>query len=142
MAATTATIGHTTSLSSNTAGSVATTSSWVLLSEIKNVSGPAPDVTDVEVTNLESPNFTKEFIPGLINGGEVSFDVSYFKTACATVYGLIRTSTAWKIILPDTSTWTWDGYIKHFGVEQIESETELKNSVTIKVQTKPIFTAA
>lgn len=38
---------------------------------------PAQEVDDVEVTHHGSPNGTKEFIPGLRDNGEVSFQIHY-----------------------------------------------------------------
>jgi hypothetical protein len=137
-----ASIGHTTSLAYGTSSSATSGTSITAVGEVKSFTGPSPTVTDVDVTNLESANYHKEFIPGLIDSGDLVATVSYGKAQTTSVYALLRTSKWWIVTLPDTSTWLVEGYVKGFGQEQIESEKEITNTITIKVVSKPVFTAA
>lgn len=45
---------------------------YVELLEVKEVTPPNEQVDDVEVTHYQSPNRTREYIAGLIEGGEAS----------------------------------------------------------------------
>ena len=47
------------------------------IGRIRDISGPEPSVNEVEVTSNDSPLNYKEFIPGLKDGGNVSFDMIY-----------------------------------------------------------------
>ena len=47
------------------------------IGRIRDISGPEPSVNEVEVTSNDSPLNYKEFIPGLKDGGTVSFDMVY-----------------------------------------------------------------
>lgn len=47
------------------------------IGRIRDISGPEPAVNEVEVTSNDSPLNYKEFIPGLKDGGNVSFDMVY-----------------------------------------------------------------
>ena len=50
---------------------------WLKIGRIRDISGPEPSVNEVDVTSNDSPDNTKEFIPGLKDGGQVSFDMIY-----------------------------------------------------------------
>ena len=134
-------IGHTTSLKYSDASNTTAATSFTAVSEIKSITVPSPEVTDVDVTNLESASYTKEFIAGLIDPGEVTMTLSYGKTQTAAIYARLRSTKWWTITAPDASTWLFEGYVKGFGQEQIESESEITNTCTIKVTSKPVFTA-
>ena len=51
--------------------------SFLKIGRIRDISGPEPQVNEVEVTSNDSPLNYKEFIPGLKDGGTVSFDMIY-----------------------------------------------------------------
>ena len=50
---------------------------FLKIGRIRDISGPEPQVNEVEVTSNDSPLNYKEFIPGLKDGGNVSFDMVY-----------------------------------------------------------------
>ena len=47
------------------------------IAEVRDISGPAQVAEKDEVTNQSSPNFYKEWIPTLLDGGAVTFDCVY-----------------------------------------------------------------
>lgn len=119
-----------------------TDNTFAALLEITDVSGPEIAVDDVEMTHSESPDRYKEWLPGLIDGGEVTVECNYTKENCAAVYALVGVKKYYKITLPDGgSTWKFPGYIKGFGEEE-PIDDKIQNQVTIKVGGKPVFTAA
>lgn len=75
------------------------------LAEILAVTPPNPQVEDVEVTHLKSPNRRREYVAGLIEDGEGTFEMNYIPGSPTDV--LIRAAIAdgvarsYKIALPD-----------------------------------------
>lgn len=51
--------------------------SYVSVGEIYNVTPPSAQVDQVEVTHMQSPNRRREYISGLVDGGECSFEMNY-----------------------------------------------------------------
>lgn len=95
---------------------------WVTTAEQVNVNGPSLSSDDVEVTNHDSPNSTKEYIPALLDTGEISFDGNFIPSNASQQQLLAdqvaRTVSDWRIVLPDAvllanrTKWTFEGYIK------------------------------
>lgn len=137
MAESTGYIGHGSSLSY---GSTAT-GSWTTIGMVEDIKVPEPEVDDVELTNQDSPNSYKEYIPGLIEGGQGEFDLIYNKTQQSTLYGIVGTLQYFKIGLPDSSTMIWHGYLKKLGLEAPVGDKIASNGNIIKVTSKPTFTA-
>lgn len=50
---------------------------FINVSEIKDISGPGESLDMVDSTTHTSPNATREFLPGLLDPGEVSFSIAY-----------------------------------------------------------------
>lgn len=47
------------------------------VAEVTAISLPNPQVADVEATHFASPNRTREYIPGLIDAGEITFGINF-----------------------------------------------------------------
>lgn len=108
-----------------------------------DLAGPSPEVGDIKITNNSSPNNTHEYMPGLIEPGELDFDIVYTKAQCATLYALLGDGNTyfWRETWPDGSKWEFKGYVKGFGTEGETEDGKLTNSMKIKLTTKPVFTA-
>lgn len=50
---------------------------WVDLGEVFNITPPSSTVDMIDVTHMQSPNSTREFVPGLTDPGECSFSMNY-----------------------------------------------------------------
>lgn len=84
------------------------------LGEILGVTPPNPQTHEVEATHMASPNRRREYISGLIEDGEGSFEMNYVPGS--TTDALIRGAQAsglsknYKIVLPDgAGTWEITG---------------------------------
>lgn len=84
------------------------------LGEITAVSLPNPQTAEVEATHFESPDRRREYISGLIEDGEGSFEMNYVPGSATDV--LIRAAQAdgdardYKIVVPDgTGHWAVTG---------------------------------
>lgn len=84
------------------------------LGEILSVTLPNPQVEEVEATHMDSPNRRREYISGLIEDGEGTFEMNYVPGSATDV--LIRGALAdgktrgYKIVIPDgAGTWEIEG---------------------------------
>jgi len=104
--------------------------------EVKSLAGPGGSAADIDVTDLSSTG--KEFKVGLMDEGEVSFDIHYIPGE-ATHASLrsaraARTLKSFQIVFTDTpaTTWTFSAYVKGFqtsaAVDQVVTAT-----VTLRV---------
>jgi len=128
--------GYSTTIKYGTSGGSPTT----LLGQVMDVTAPDQSVDDVEFTNNDSANGFKEYIPGLSDGGTVSFEVVYEESKNATMQTLLGAMKSWEITLPDDSTWDFEGYVNGLG-HDVPVGDLVKNSVSIKIDGKPSFSA-
>ena len=95
-------------------GDGAGTEVFTTIAEVMDISGPGLAQGTTEVTPQTAPNRARVFIPTLLDGGEVSFDINY-EPAGAThdqTTGLIKDMTDgtvrnFQTIFPDAATTTW-----------------------------------
>ena len=108
--------------------------------EITNISGPGISVDEVEITNHNSADDCKEFVPGLIDGGEFSVEGNLTSTVVTGVYNdlLARTSKSYTITFPNGMTWTFTGYPKSFETDS-PVDGKLGFSATFRVTGKPVL---
>lgn len=117
------------------------------LTGVRRISGPNVEVSSVDTTDLSSTDAAREFIPGLIDGGQVEFELYADEAVIAALYALLRTETAWDLVFPLQSgeateaQWDFDGFITSIG-EEVEEDEAIIVPITIKVTGKPAFTAA
>jgi predicted secreted protein len=78
------------------------------LSEVLSVTPPNPQTADVEATHMASANRRREYIAGLIEDGEGTFEFNYVAGSATDLLvqaaisdGVTR---SYKIVLPDGST--------------------------------------
>ena len=126
-------IGHGTTLAGATAGAIG---------QLTNIGGPNEQVDDVDVTTMASTNARREFIPGLINSGEVSADLIYDKTLYNTVQDALGgTPEVWTITLSDGTTITFSGYLKANGLAA-PMEDKITQAIAIKASGELTVTPA
>ncbi|WP_367363274.1 phage tail tube protein [Mesotoga sp.] len=108
--------------------------------EITNITGPGISVDEVEITNHSSSDDCKEFVPGLIDGGEFSVEGNLTSTVVTGVYNdlLARTSKSYTITFPNGMTWTFTGYPKSFETDS-PVDGKLGFSATFRVTGKPVL---
>ena len=115
---------------------------WVTVAEQVTVSGPSLSSDDVEVTNHDSPNSTKEYIPALMDTGEISFNGNFIPSNASQTQLLTdqvnRTVSDWRIVLPDAVTeanrtrWSFEGYIKSIDFSY-PTPTQMTINATMKL---------
>lgn len=90
---------------------------FVDLAEVIDIGDPPSDtVDDVEATHLKSPGRRKEYISGLIDGGDASFMLNWLPGSDTDdfIYALLASGETrqHRITWPNGVTWTFSGYIK------------------------------
>ncbi len=115
----------------------ASSGSYTTIGQLGDVGGPDTSVDAVDVTTHDSASAAREFIMGLIDGGEVTLDIVY-DPALATHQLLqtvlaARTNRPWRINFAGlATTCSFSGGITGLG-PSAPVEDKLMCSVTIKV---------
>lgn len=111
--------------------------SGTTLAEVTNISGPGLTLDALEMTSHDSSG-DREFIGGLMDGGEVTCEVN-FLPANATHKQVIadmkaRTVTTWSIVWSDGSSTTWSFSAFPTAFEpSAPVDGKLSASITLKV---------
>ena len=115
---------------------------FTTVEEVKEIKGPEQVLATVDVTNQSSPNFYREWIPTLIDGGTVTFPVNYNPANTEQQQALTilqsRTLTYFQLVIGSTSmAFHWAGYFTKFGgtwpvenVAAIDVEIKITGPVT------------
>jgi len=142
------TVGISTTLSGGTSSSV--------VGNIISIGGPNQTRTSVDKSTMDSTAKYKEFMPGMIDAGELTVEINYDGTAAGTADYLNATfqNTAtsnistWTITAPDAvagvssaSSWAGSGFISALG-NAIPMDDKITQSLTIKLSGKLTFTDA
>lgn len=109
---------------------------------ITSIKGPGMSGDDIDVSDMDSANGFKEFIPGLVDAGEVSLDLNWDKDDTTTLHGLWRATSTYRIQFGNatTSKWEFTGYLK--GLEnEAPHDDKISATATFKISGKPAYTA-
>jgi len=126
---------------------------YVAIGQVKDISGPNISRGDIDVSDHDSASNFREYLPGLADGGDVSFTIGLDPTNTAHVgtagTGLLGdleddgcTLGAWQLTLnvcSGTAIWTFDGYVNSFSPSS-PVEGEQLAEVAVKVSGKPTLT--
>jgi hypothetical protein len=118
---------------------VSIASVYTLVAGVVGINGPDGTITDVDISNLQSPNVAKEFIPGMYDGGNVELDINFDGTQFSTLWGFYRTMQVWRITFSSGSKWDFSGYLNKLPTE-IPLDDKVGAPCSIKVTGKPSFT--
>jgi len=111
------------------------------IAELQSVTGPNQKVNLLDVSNMDSPNGYNEFIAGMGEGGEVSFEGNYLNDASqaqALTDFQAKTVRNFGVVIPLATpvTWTFSGVFT--SLEQgAKSDDKLSLSGSIKISGKP-----
>ena len=135
---TSALIGHGTLLKRGDGGGPEV---FTTVAEVQDITGPSGSLDTSDVTNMDSPDKYKEFIAGLLDGGDVSFDVNFINVASQTdilTDHQNRTKRNFEMIfpLPGNPKWSFTGFVTGFD-NSAPVEGALTASITIKITGKP-----
>jgi len=138
--------GHGTSLkvSANTQVTTVTT-----IGNIISISGADQTRDALDISTMDSADKFREFIPGMLDSGEITFELNYDGTAGGTANALqlLKTNAAqyWHITFPDHTTEAsksdlyCQGFITALG-HAIPFDDKVTQSVTVKLTEELTFT--
>jgi hypothetical protein len=121
-----------------------TEANLVELSEVRDVSFPQDEADEHEVTHLKSPGRRKEFIQGLIDGGEMTATLNYDPGSATdlllTAAKTTGTTRKIKIVIPDdsgTGTADWNMvtsvFVRRYAPDTMEANAPITATATFRV---------
>lgn len=109
---------------------------------IMSISGPDQSRDPIDISTMESSNKFREFIPGMIDAGELTMELNFDGTTVSSVLDGQLTATASSIVVTfsdaDTATFTCNGFITALG-HAIPMDDKVTQSVTIKFTGEPTY---
>lgn len=112
------------------------------LAEVTNVTGPAVTRETVDATHMGSPNRYREFIAGLIDGGEVTVDMNYVPGGATEILlnACLEQVAArnYRITAPNTEVLAFSGFCTAKSAA-IPLDDKMTLSATFKVSGDPAF---
>ena len=111
-------------------------SNWTTIAEVFNITPPSDTVDVVDATHMASPNRTREFILGLQDPGEASFEMNFVPGSASDAYIQARKAAGvpvlCRITFPNNVTWTFDGLLTGYA-PAVPNEDKMTATVTFKV---------
>lgn len=118
-------------------------SDYDVVGEQTNITPPGISVDAIDATHMQSPNAYREFIPGLIDGGEVAIEINYVPTSAGvtTFLNHLRQVKACRILFPNGARFLFDALLTGFEPEA-PIDDKMMASVTFKITGQPLFVPA
>jgi hypothetical protein len=121
-----------------------TEANLVELVEVRDVSFPQDEADEHEVTHLKSPGRRKEFIQGLIDGGEMTATLNYDPGSATdlllTAAKTTGTTRKLKIVIPDdsgTGTADWNmvtsAFVRRYAPDTMEANAPITATAVFRV---------
>jgi hypothetical protein len=114
-----------------------TEANLVELSEVRDVGFPQDEADEHEVTHLKSPNRRKEFIQGLIDGGEFAATLNYVPGSATdlllTAAKDAGTTRKIKIVIPDESGTGAADFVKRYAPDTMEPNAPITATASFRV---------
>jgi predicted secreted protein len=126
-------------------GDGATPDAFTTMAEVTNLGGPGFSADSIDATHMASPNGWREFIAGLLDGGEVSADCNYLPgdsshgPASGALYIFkSRLTRNWRITFPTSPAvlWILPAIVTGFELD-IPVDDKMGLSLTLKVAGEP-----
>lgn len=128
--------GHGTTLTGGTTGAIG---------EILSISVSGQKRDSIDVSSMDSTSKCREFIPGMIDAGEITFSVNFDKSASGVADRLqtaflAGTDESWTIAFSGSAaTFACNGFITDLSYNT-EFEGKSTQDITIKLTGVPVFT--
>lgn len=102
----------------------------------------------IDVTNLSSPNNCKEFVPGMLEAGDLSMDFHFPAGSVALAATMEEALEAdyllpFVITLPNGGSASFSAFVTEFAINQIShGDNSVTGKLSAKVSGKPTYVAA
>lgn len=127
-------------------GDGASPESFTDIAQVINIIPPQLSRETIDTTHLESADGYNEYIPGMREGGEVTFTLGYEKngTGQSDIRGDFDSdaNVNYKVTYPNGATWEFTGFVTGLSPSEVANNERVTESVTIKVTGKPTWTEA
>ncbi len=128
-------------------GDGASPETFTTVADVSDISGPSISLNAIDVTTHDSTDGWAEFVGGVIDAGEVSFDINF--DPAETTHQNLRTLLTnravnnFRIVFPTSpvTTWQFAGLVTSYEVNA-PVDDKLSASITIKITGKPQFTVS
>jgi hypothetical protein len=132
MAETEASIGYGSLFEIKADGDVA----FVPIAEVYDITPPSSSIDTIDATHSQSPNGDREFIIGLNDPGEASFEMNFVPGSAADVkiqaVRNARKRVSCRITFPNGVTWTFSGLLTGYE-PAVPTDDKMTATVTFKV---------
>lgn len=116
---------------------------WDEIAEVTNITPPSSTRDLIDATHMQSPNSDREFILGLNDPGECSFEINYLpgSTSDSLLLTLKASSAAVKVRMtfPNGAVLTFDGLLQSYEAS-VPTDDKMTASVSFKVTGSPVLT--
>jgi hypothetical protein len=111
------------------------------LENVTSVTPPEDMADEHEVTHLKSPGRRKEFIAGMIDGGEITVEINHVPNSATDQLCLAAKAAAdtraWKIVFPATDgtalrQYTGNGFVKSYKVNPVVPNEPMTSTMVIR----------
>jgi hypothetical protein len=113
------------------------------ISEIVSIDLPELNVTDIDVSSMDSASNYMEFIPGSTDPGVIDVTVNYTEAQDKLMSGIVggtNVAETWTITFPDSATWATSGYVSNFGAGTAQPNDKITRTFSIKCTGLPTHT--
>ncbi len=118
------------------------------IGNIISITGPGQARDSIDISTMDSTSKFREFIPGMLDAGEATFDVNYDPASGQTANDLntLLTASAETITITfppsgGTSSWVCSGFITGLGFA-VPFDDKITQPITIKFSGVPTYTDA
>jgi len=113
------------------------------ISEIVSINLPEINVTDIDVSSMDSASNFMEFVGGSKDPGSIECTVNYSKALDALMYAAVGDANeTWTITFPDSCKWQSNGYVSNFGAGTAGPNEKVTRTFTIKCSGLPTHTTS
>ncbi|MGG7518840.1 phage tail tube protein [Allorhizobium undicola] len=121
----------------------ATPTDFVYLSEVYDVTPPSDSTDSVDVTHMQSPSRTREFIEGLTDPGEMSFEMNYVPGSASDLALMAAKGKRkyCRVTFPNGVQLLFYGLRQSYE-KAAPTDDKMTATVTFKVSGEPIMTTA
>lgn len=119
------------------------------VASLTSINGVEVTVDTIDVSNHESANAYKEYLPGLIDPGQITLEGQFEYTDTAGQHAMItdlnaRSSKTWTITFPTATgaTWTGTGFLTALKIGDATIDGAITFTCTIQITGKPTFAVA
>ncbi|HET6536347.1 MAG TPA: phage tail tube protein [Sphingomicrobium sp.] len=121
-----------------------TEATLTLLDEVVDTTFPQDETEEVEATHLTSPGRRKEFLSGLIDGGDVTLTLNYVPGGATdlllTAALSAGTTRSVRFVIPDetgtgTADWniTTSGFVKRYAPDRMSAGEKISATAVIRI---------